>query len=91
MGYLSRLIAVVALLVQAAVGIIGLVVIGSADVVGEVAFLSKNDALLLLFLLVGSLVTTVVLAIERWRTSRKRRRLEGQLTAALHQPAAPAS
>jgi hypothetical protein len=81
MRHVSRLIAVGALLVQAAVGILSLVVAGSADVVGPFAMLSKDDAVLIFLLFGASLVTTIILAIVSWRTSRTRRRLEVQLAA----------
>ena len=82
MGCLSRLVVIVALAVQVVASVLGLIVLGSAGVLGEAAIISADDALVLFIALSLSLLATLVLAIKLWLGSRKRKRLEHALAGA---------
>jgi hypothetical protein len=76
MGCLSRLIVVVALLVQVVAAGLGMLVLGSAGVLGEAALISSTDALVMFVLLALSLLATCILTVKLWLASRTRKRLE---------------
>ncbi len=79
MGCLSRLVVIAALGVQVIASGLGLIVFGSAGVLGNAAIVSAEDALIVFVALALSLVATLVLAIKLWLGSRKRKRLEQAL------------
>lgn len=61
MGCLSRLLVIGAILIQFLAAALGLLVLGSAGVLGEAALISSSDAILLFVLLALSLAATFVL------------------------------
>lgn len=81
MGCLSRMVIILALVVQVLAGALGLIVIGSAGVLGEAAIINSTDALVMFVSLCLSLLATVVLTIKLWLGSRKRKRLERALAS----------
>lgn len=87
MGCLSRLVVIAALAVQVIASVLGLIVFGSAGVLGNAAIVSAEDALIVFIALALSLVATVVLTIKLWLGSRRRKRLEQALAAASASPA----
>ena len=88
MGCLSRLVVMAALAVQVIASALGLIVFGSAGVLGNAAIVSAEDALIVFIALALSLVATIVLTIKLWLGSRKRKRLEQALNAASAAPVA---
>jgi hypothetical protein len=81
MGCLSRLLVVGAILIQFLAAALGLLVLGSAGVLGEAALISSSDAIFLFVLLALSLVSTFVLSIKIWMASRENHRLQAQITS----------
>jgi len=74
-GCLSRAIVVVAVLVQLIAGSLVLIVLGSAGVLGNAAIISADDAVVVFFATVASLVATVILAVKIWMSSRAKKRM----------------
>jgi hypothetical protein len=81
MGCLSRVIVVLALLVQVAAAVLGMLVFGSAGVLGEAAIISAEDALIVFVLLAASLIATMILALKIWLGSRTRKQMRADLLA----------
>ncbi len=73
------MVCVLALVVQVLAGALGLIVIGSAGVLGQAAIINSTDALVMFIALCLNLLATVVLTIKLWLGSRKRKRLERAL------------
>lgn len=82
MGCISRLLVAAALAVQIIAAALGMLVLGSAGVLGEAALISSTDAVVVFVMLALSLVATFVLAIKHWFNSRNRKRLEQALASA---------
>jgi hypothetical protein len=79
---LSRTIVGIALLIQLMAAALGMLVLGSAGVLGEAALMSAEDALIIFALLGVSLIATLVLGAKIWLASRTRRRLHDELFSA---------
>jgi len=62
MGCLSRIVVIVAILVQIIAGALALIVLGSAGVLGSAAVVNSNDALIVFCAIIASLIATIVLA-----------------------------
>lgn len=90
MGCLRRLLVVGIFFLQVLTFALTLVVLGSAGVLGEAAFISADDALLLFVLSAASLVGTLALAVVLWSGNRARRRQAREL-AMLRAPAGAAA
>lgn len=80
MGCISRIIVLVAIVVQVAAATFGMLVLGSAGILGEAALVSSTDAVAVFILLAASLAATFVLALKLWVNSRNRKRLMRELT-----------
>lgn len=80
MGCISRIIVLLAIVVQVAAAALGMLVLGSAGILGEAALVSSTDAIVVFALLAGSLLATFVLAMKLWMNSRNRKRLLKELT-----------
>lgn len=79
MGCLSRFIVVGAIATQLVASALGLLVLGTAGVLGEAAIMSAEDALVLLILMALNLLATVVLVIKLWTASRSRKQMGQEL------------
>lgn len=73
MGCLSRIVVIVALLVQSIAGVLALIVLGSAGVLGSATVVNSRDALIVFCAVIASLVATIVLALKIWLSSRDRK------------------
>ncbi len=89
-GCLRRLLVVGIFFLQVLTFALTLVVLGSAGVLGEAAFISADDALFLFVLSAASLVGTLALAVVLWSGNRARRRQAREL-AMLRAPAGAAA
>lgn len=81
MGCISRVIVVLAIIVQVVSASLALIVLGSAGVLGSTAVINSDDALIVFVAVALSLLATVVLTVKIWLSSRKRKRLEARLLA----------
>jgi len=86
MGCLSRIVVIVAILVQIIAGALALIVLGSAGVLGSAAVVNSNDALIVFCAIIASLIATIVLALKIWLSSRDRKRLRAGTTMNISTP-----
>lgn len=81
MGCLSRLLVLIALAIQVIAGVLALVVLGSAGVLGSAAVMNSEDAMIIFVAIAFSLLATLFIALKMWMNSRIRKRLENELAA----------
>ena len=94
MGCFLRMLIIGSILLLGATSAFSLLVLGSARVLGEVAFVAEDDAIVLIVLNVLSLLALVAIVLALWNGSRQRSRfksrielLEKQITARKSGPA----
>lgn len=75
MGCLSLIVVIIAILAQVIAGALALIVLGSAGGLGSAVRINSDDALIVFFAIVASLVATVVLALKIWLSSRDHKRM----------------